>query len=47
MIGKKIIEGKKRVKRERIEEMGRKGFVERKEGYERMLGIYKERSIVM
>lgn len=47
MIGTPIIAGPTRVQRDRIEEMGRQGFVASHDGYARLFGIYHERRLVL
>ncbi len=47
MIGTPIIAGPTRVQRDRIEEMGRQGFVASHDGYARLFGIYHERRVVL
>jgi uncharacterized heparinase superfamily protein len=47
MIGTPIIAGPTKVQRDRVEDLGRQGFVASHDGYARLFGIYHERRVVL
>ncbi|MFD2652772.1 heparinase II/III family protein [Brucella rhizosphaerae] len=47
MIGTPIIAGPTKVQRDRVEDMGRQGFVASHDGYVRLFGIFHERRVVL